>query len=121
MTLLLCSSVLFLAVNCKNESNTVQEASTTSSESGCFVELFDGDNYTDDQIKIEGPAEYTDLKNLPGSKKDWTDEADSFKSGKNTTVTFYTKTGFQGDSITYKGGENKPSMDEPSSMKIKCN
>lgn len=87
----------------------------------CYVHLFDGDNFTDDNIVVKGPGEFSDLKNLPGAKKDWDDEADSFKSGKNTTVTFYSEPGFQGESVTYKNGDQKSSMDEPRSMKIVCN
>lgn len=88
--------------------------------SDCTLQLFDGDNYTDDRITIKGPGEFADLSKLPGSNKDWNDEADSFKAGKNVTVTMWTKTNFQGDSITYKKGAHQPSVDEPSSLKIKC-
>lgn len=88
--------------------------------SDCTVQLFDGDHYKDDQIIIKGPGEFADLSKLPGANKDWNDEADSFKAGKNVTVTMWTKTNFQGDSITYQKGAHEPSVDEPSSLKITC-
>lgn len=86
----------------------------------CFVQLFDGDNYTDDHFTIKEPGEYPDLSNLPGADKNWDDEADSFKSGKKTTVTFWTEKNFGGDSTTYQNGAEMPSIDEPRSMKIYC-
>lgn len=89
-------------------------------EGECYVHLFDGDNFKDDDIKIEGEGEYPDLSNLPGADgKDWTDEADSFKVGANTTLTVWTHTNFAGDSTVYEAGEY-PSVDEPYSIKIKC-
>lgn len=87
----------------------------------CYVQLFDGDNYTDDNIIVKGPGEFADLSKLPGAYKNWDDEADSFKSGKNTTVTFYSEPNFEGESVTYKNGAQEPSIDEPRSMKIVCN
>lgn len=86
----------------------------------CFVQLFDGDNYTDDHFTIKEPGEYPDLSNLPGADKNWDDEADSFKSGSKTTVTFWTEKNFGGDSTTYRNGAEMPSIDEPRSMKISC-
>lgn len=86
----------------------------------CYVQLFDGKNYKDDNIIVKGPGEYPDLKNLPGSDKDWDDEADSFQSAPNTTITFYSKPNFAGKSVTYRGGAKKPAMEEPRSMKISC-
>lgn len=92
-----------------------------SQDSPCFVQLFDGNNYTDDNIIIKGPGEYPNLRNLPGADKDWDDEADSFKSGKNTTVTFWPEPDFKGDPVTYGEGAERPSIDEPRSMRISCN
>lgn len=86
----------------------------------CSVQLFDGDNFKDDHITIKEPGEYENLDDLPGSDgKNWTDEADSFKVGKNTTVTVWTETDFKGDSKVYEAGDYK-SVDEPYSMKIEC-
>ena len=96
-------------------------AQTPSSDKGsCYVHLFDGKNYKDDNIVVKGPGEYADLRNLPGSNKDWDDEADSFQLGANTTVTFYSEPNFGGKAVTYKGGAKKPAMEEPRSMKISC-
>ena len=88
--------------------------------SQCYVHLFDGENYKGDNIVVEGPGEFASLKQLPGTAKDWNDEADSFKSGNNTTVIFWTRTDFQGDSVIYEDGAKRASIDEPRSMKIIC-
>lgn len=86
----------------------------------CYVQLFDGNNFKDDSIMVEGPGEYADLSDLPNADgTDWTDEADSFKVGDSTTLTVWTETNFQGDSTVYEAGEY-PSVDEPYSMKIVC-
>ena len=76
----------------------------------CFVQLIDRDNYTEDNITIKGPEEFSNLKNLSGADKNWNDKADSFKSGKNNNITFYTETDFKGERVTYEGGTEKPSF-----------
>lgn len=111
---------LFLLLSCHSNDDNNPPSDPQDPKGSCYVQLFDGDNYTDDTIVIDGPGEFSDLANLPGANKDWNDEADSFKSGANTTVTFWTRTGFEGGSITYEGGAQEPSVDEPSSMKITC-
>ncbi len=99
---------------------TVNAQTSGGDKGACYVHLFDGKNYKDDNIVVKGPGEYADLKSLPGSDKDWDDEADSFESGPNTTVTFYSKPYFGGKAVTYRGGAKKPHIDEPRSMKISC-
>lgn len=115
---ILSLSSIFLLFGCSKNHDDNNQGEPDDS---CYVQLFDGDNYTDDNIIVIGPGEYSNLSNLPGADKDWTNEADSFKSGKTTTVTFYTEPDFKGESMTYKGGDSNPSMDEPRSMKITCN
>lgn len=111
----LCS--IFLLVSCSKDNGNNDQPDP---DDACYVQLFDGDRYTDDNIIIKGAGEYANLENLPGATKNWDDEADSFKSGKNTTVTFYTEPDFKGESVTYRNGAEEPSMDEPRSMKITC-
>src|SRR5699024_9109406 len=94
------------------------EAEGNDDEKGCYIHLYDGDNFKDDDLKVEGPAEYTDLDDLPGDDgKNWTDEAGSFKVGKTATVTVCYETDFEGESKVYEAGAY-PSEDEPYSMKI---
>lgn len=116
ITLLVVSVPIFQS--CKSDDDGNGNGKTGIAD--CTVQLFDGDNYKDDHITIKGPGEFPDLSKLPGSNKNWNDEADSFKAGKNVTVTMWTKTNFEGESVTYKKGAHEPSIDEPSSMKIEC-
>lgn len=104
--------------SCSNDDDNDGGSGSTDGE--CYVYLFDGDNYKDDNIVVKGPGDFPILADLPGANKDWNDEADSFNSGKNTTVTMWPKTNFEGDSIVYRKGAQEPSIDEPSSMKIRC-
>lgn len=113
MTIMVFSGILFQSCHDDDDRNDI-------SDSGCYVHLFDGDNYSDDNIVVEGPGDFPSLADLPGTDKNWNDEADSFKAGKNTTVTMWTRTNFEGDSIVYSKGAHEPSIDEPSSMKIRC-
>lgn len=86
----------------------------------CYVQLYDGDNFKDDNIVVDQPGEYKNLKNLPGANgKDWTDEADSLRVGKGTKLTAWHEENFKGESKTYDPGDYK-SVDEPSSMTIEC-
>lgn len=111
--LILISTVLLFSCSRNDDSRG-------DTDNSCYVQLFDGDNFTDDNIIVKGPGEFSALNKLPGVNKNWDDEADSFKSGKNTTVTFYTESDFKGDSVTYKDGAQEASIDEPGSMKITC-
>lgn len=113
---ILTSSILLMS--CKKDKNN--NNTPPDEVNGCYVQLFDGDNYKDDNIIIKGPGDFGDLSKLPGTDKDWTDEADSFKSGENTTVTFYSEPNFGGTATTYDKGAQKPSVDEPQSIKIAC-
>lgn len=91
-------------------------------DGSCYVHLYDGDNFTDDNVIVKGPAEFSSLKRLPNSNKDWSDEADALKVGPNTTVTIWSEEDFKGESATFQAGAEEPDLDhEPRSMKITCN
>lgn len=116
--ILVFSLTAVLATACSNDDN--DDHNNPGTEKGCYIELFDGDNFKDDHIKIEGAGEYPDLSDLPGSDgRDWTDEADSFKVGSEASVTVWGHTNFEGDSTVYTSGDY-PSVDEPHSLKISC-
>jgi len=111
--------ISFLIFSCSSDDDNGGNHSENPPNS-CFVELFDGDNFSDDHIIIEGEGEFPNLDNLPNADgKNWTDEADSFKVGPQTTMTVWTQTNFEGDSTVYETGEY-PSEEEPYSIKIRC-
>ncbi|HLQ98898.1 MAG TPA: hypothetical protein VK102_00865 [Sphingobacterium sp.] len=101
-----------------SESN--DEVDPPDSNEGCHITLYDGNDFTDDSVVLEGPEEFADLTDLSGTDKDWDDEADSFKAGKNAVAIFWTKPNFEGDSTRYDAGAAEPSVDEPRSIKILC-
>lgn len=87
----------------------------------CSVQLFDGKNFKDSHVVIQGAGEFKDLKHLPGADgKDWNDEADSIKVGSAATVQAWTKKNFKGKHYTFKPGTKHPKVKEPSSLKISC-
>lgn len=94
---------------------------SAASGEGCYIHLYDGNDFKDTDFKLTKPGSYRDLANLPGASQDWTDEADSAKVGPAATVTIYEDTGFTGQSMTLKPGSDHASLDpEPSSLKLRC-
>lgn len=110
--------VALAAMACTSDANSPSR--TTLDLGDCSVQLFDGDNFKDDNIIVQGPGEFADLSKLPGATKNWDDEADSFKVAEGTVLTVWTKKNFEGDSVIYNGPMDVPSADEPRSMKISC-
>lgn len=96
------------------------EDTTGTTHDDCTITLYDGDNFEDDKVTLDGPAEYPDLSDLPGTDKNWDDEADSFKASENAIAIFWSQPNFQGDSTVFKAGAEEMSVDEPRSLKIRC-
>ncbi len=118
MRVVLVPLVGLAAMACTSE---VRSPSSSTLELGdCSVQLFDGDNFKDDNTIVQGPGEFPDLSKLPGATKNWDDEADSFKVAEGTVLTVWTIKNFEGDSVIYSGPMDVPSADEPRSMKIRC-
>lgn len=105
-----------------NTSETVLVQNTTKADNPCSVHLWDGKNFTDSDIVINGAGKYSNLRNLPGANnKDWSDEADSLKVGSAATVKAYKEENFKGSSVTYNPGTQHPKVsEEPSSLEIVC-
>ena len=103
-------------------SGTVLVQNTTRTDNACSVHLWDGKNFTDSDIVINGAGRYSNLRNLPGANgKDWEDEADSLKVGSTATVKAYEEENFQGNVETYNPGTQHPKVnEEPSSLEISC-
>lgn len=111
-------SIILITAGCSDDNDNNPKPPKISD---CEVLLFDGDNFSDNYIVLDGSGQYPDLSNLPNSKTDWTDEADSFKAGERAEVTFYSQPGFKGDSTVFEMGAQKGSLiHSPQSIKIKC-
>lgn len=103
-------------------SDTALVQNTAQPNNPCSVQLWDGKNFTDSSIVINGAGRYSNLRTLPGANnKDWGDEADSLKVGSAATVKAYKEENFKGSSATYNPGTQHPKVsEEPSSLEIVC-
>lgn len=88
----------------------------------CYVHLFDGDNFEDDNAIIRGPGKWGNLQNLPSaSGVEWEGDADSLKVGATATVKIWADEDFQGASQTFGPGAREADVDhEFKSMEISC-
>lgn len=88
---------------------------------GCSVQLFDGDNFTDDYVIINGPGDFSNLRNLSGTNKDWDDEADALIVGSRASVKVWSKNDFKGKSATFGPNSEIADLDiDIKSLEISC-
>ena len=97
-----------------------QEESTLTD--GCWATFYESENYGDKSITLDGPAEYSNLRNLPNSGgEDWGDQFGSLKTGPRTWVVVYNDENFSDDHYTYGPDSNIPHLpddDDIDSLKI---
>lgn len=95
----------------------------SGAKDGCYVHLYDGDDFDerDDNFRLEEPGRYSDLRSLPGSSRNWDDEADSLKVGPKASVTVWSERDFKGNKQEFKAGDEEPDLDdEPRSLELRC-
>lgn len=114
-------------------SNT-REISQTSTETtasrvdGCFVQIWEDENYEDSTDIIHGPGRWNNMRGLPGANKsDWGDQIDSLKVGPIATVKACEDEGFEDNCQTYGPRTEKTNLrgnpdmgDQIDSMEITC-
>jgi hypothetical protein len=89
---------------------------------GCWVKVYEDENYGGKQYRLEGPVEYRNLKNLPGSGgEDFGDKIGSLRTGPNAYLQVFNDENFGDDSYIY--GPNSeiahlPDDDDIDSLKI---
>src|SRR5699024_9327021 len=96
---------------------------SASADGECFIHFFDGEDFdeTDDNFKLTEPGKYENLADLPGADRDWTDEADSLRTGNGATVTIYTEENFKGTAKDLDPGTELTDIDdEPKSLEMSC-
>ena len=102
----------------------VDLTSQTMHTQECFVILYDGDNFDedDDVIRIDGPGEFANLDSLDNADdKNWTNEADSLKVGNKAALRTRTDANFEDQEHSYKPGEEITDLDhDVYSLKIEC-
>lgn len=109
---LLFASFVFFA-SCKKKAGSVPD---------CGIQLFDGENYKDDYVTLDGSGSYSNLTDLPNTGENWDNEADALKTGTSATLTIWTQKNFQGDSVVFQPGNEEPSLNVGMrSLKITCN
>lgn len=95
-------------------------------DKNCWIEVFDDSEYDidDPHIKIQGPAEFTSLKDLDG--RDWNNDIESVIVGTNATVHAWKEKDFKGPEIAFTPGQRVPKLSKLDmsntieSMKITC-
>ena len=96
------------------------------SDKNCYIEVFDDDEFDEDDphVKIQGPAEYSTLKDVYG--RNWNNDIESVIVGSNATVHAWMNKDFTGPEITFTPGQRVPKLSKLSmsntieSMKITC-
>jgi len=90
MALLLLATMSFAQVN-------VEQPTTTE---GCWVVIYEDTNYNDKQLKLEGPAQYANMRGLPNSNgEDWGDSMGSVRTGPRCWVVGYADENYGDTSI----------------------
>jgi len=95
-------------------------------DKNCWIEIFDDDEFDegDAHVKIQGPADYSSLKDVYG--RDWSNDIESVIVGSNATVKAWMNKDFSGPEITFSPGQRVPKLSKLSmsntieSMKISC-
>lgn len=89
---------------------------------GCWVTFYESKDYGDKNITLYGPAEFSNLKHLPGGGSvDWGDQFDSLRTGPNAWVIIYNDENFEDDNYTFGPGSNIRQLsngDDVDSVKI---
>ncbi len=95
-------------------------------DKNCWIEIFEDDNYDadDPHIKIQGPKEFSTMRNLEG--RDWANDIESIIVGSNASVHAYEKKDFKGTELTFAPGQRVPNLakldmaNDIESMKVSC-
>ena len=95
-------------------------------DENCWIEIFDDDEFDEDDahVKIQGPQEYPNLKNVYG--RDWNNDIESVIVGSNATVRAYEDKDFKGTELAFLPGQRVQNLgkldmaNDIESMKIAC-
>lgn len=97
--------------------------------SGCWVQIWEDENFQDDNDMIVGPGRWNNMRNLPGANEsDWGDEIDSLETGPNVaTLKVWEDEGYADNSRTFGPNESLNNLrgspdlgDTIDSMEIAC-
>jgi len=90
---------------------------------GCWVIIYEDEGYQDASLLITGPAEFSNLRGLPGAgDKDWGDDIDSIVVGPGCWLQVFADEGFGDTSAWYGPNTHAPGLgdmgDEIDSMRL---
>lgn len=105
-----------------------QVASAKKAPNPCYVQIWEDENFQDNNDVIHGPGKWNNMRSLPGANKgDWGDEIDSLKVGPVATVIVWEDENFGDNSQTYGPGTEKTNLrgdpdmgDQIDSIEIRC-
>ncbi len=95
---------------------------------GCWVHIWEDENFQDSSDIIAGPGSWSNLRKLPGaSKEDWGDQIDSLTVGPRATVELWEDENYEDNHVVYGPGTEKTNLrgdpdmgDTADSMRISC-
>ena len=95
-------------------------------DKNCWIEIFDDDDFDEDDphVKVQGPAEYPNLKDVYG--RNWSNDIESVIVGSSATVHAWINKDYTGPEITFTPGQRVPKLSKLKasnsiqSMKITC-
>ena len=89
---------------------------------GCWIEIYEDTNYNDKKLRLNGPAEFPNLKGLPGADGDWGDSIGSVKTGPRCWVVAWADENYSDTHMSIGPNSEIPDLadleDEIDSMKI---
>lgn len=91
--------------------------------SGCWIQIFEDTNYNDNSLILNGPAEFANMRALPGAGGyDWGDQIGSVMTGASCWVWAFADENYQDTSIWIGPNSQIPDLgdmeDEIDSMKL---
>ncbi len=116
--------ILIFALTACGERTARNPGMTAPNPDGCYVRVWDANGFSGDGDFINGPARYTNLRDLPGGRV-WTNRIRSLRAGPSATVTVWADENFQGQNLRVRADAMFPRFadglaGEIKSMQIDC-
>ncbi len=100
-------------------------ARETSTKSGCWAKIYDGENYMGDTLTLTGPISLADMSGPFGLN--WDDRVNSIELGPKASMTVFDNEGFRDQVAQFKPGQKVPDIsrklgffDEFASIRLTC-
>lgn len=100
-------------------------AKDSTTKSGCWVRIYDGENYMGDSLTLAGPVSLADMSGPFGLN--WDDRVNSVQVGPKASMTVYDNEGYRDQVAWFKSGQNVPDIsrklgffDEFASVRVTC-